>query len=485
MLAFIMRRLGTLGVILFGSSFLLYNLAAISGDPIGELRISTDPGAEAAIAELTRSLQLNVPPPLRYFIWLKGILGVFVGKFTLGETRTSESVAVAVFEAIPTTLRLVTTAVIVAIVLGIAIGIITALRQYSRFDYSMTFVSFLLFSLPIFWVAVLLKQFMAIELGGGRKKFWKAFGITSVGTVITLTLLLQINWFLQPALGPVGFFVASIGAALLVTQLSVGLGHKPSLKAALSMSALGLVFYYPVNWLFEREYQPLIIFGLLILTVASAIAASIYFSKVDRGPVIRTAVLTGILSGLLMILDKLMRTWEPYFNTDAVNGRPVPTIGQSKALLDSTDYWITLLDTLMHLILPTIALTAISFAGYIRFSRGTMLEVLNQDYIRTARAKGLNERTVIMRHAFRNTMIPLTTIMVVDFAGILGGAIITERVFGWTGMGTLFNTAINSFDLNLLMGVFFLTGTLALVANLVADLLYSVMDPRIRAGAGK
>ena len=514
MLAFIMRRLGTLGVILFGSSFLLYNLAAISGDPIGELRVSTDPGAEAAIAELTRSLQLNVPPPLRYFIWLKGILGVFVGKFTLGETRTSESVAVAVFEAIPTTLRLVTTAVIVAIVLGIAIGIITALRQYSRFDYSMTFVSFLLFSLPIFWVAVLLKQFMAIEfnnwlaepsiapramaviggviglivasaLGGGRKKFWKAFGITSVGTVITLTLLLQINWFLQPALGPVGFFIASIGAALLVTQLSVGLGHKPSLKAALSMSALGLVSYYPVNWLFEREYQPLIIFGLLILTVVSAIVASIYFSKVDRGPVIRTAVLTGILSGLLMILDKLMRTWEPYFNTDAVNGRPVPTIGQSKALLDSTDYWITLLDTLMHLILPTIALTAISFAGYIRFSRGTMLEVLNQDYIRTARAKGLNERTVIMRHAFRNTMIPLTTIMVVDFAGILGGAIITERVFGWTGMGTLFNTAINSFDLNLLMGVFFLTGTLALVANLVADLLYSVMDPRIRAGAGK
>jgi peptide/nickel transport system permease protein len=139
----------------------------------------------------------------------------------------------------------------------------------------------------------------------------------------------------------------------------------------------------------------------------------------------------------------------------------------------------------MHLVLPTIALTAISFAGYIRFSRGTMLEVLNQDYIRTARAKGLNERTVIMRHAFRNTMIPMTTIIVVDFASILGGAIITERVFGWTGMGTLFNTAINSFDLNLLMGVFFLTATLALLANLVADLLYSVVDPRIRVGAGK
>ena len=139
----------------------------------------------------------------------------------------------------------------------------------------------------------------------------------------------------------------------------------------------------------------------------------------------------------------------------------------------------------MHLVLPTIALTLISFASYIRFSRGTLLDVLNQDYIRTARAKGLNERTVIMRHAFRNTMIPLTTIMVADIAGIVGGAIITERVFAWQGMGTLFNKAIVSFDLNLLMGVSIFLSALAIAANLVADLLYSVLDPRIRVGAGK
>jgi peptide/nickel transport system permease protein len=89
-----------------------------------------------------------------------------------------------------------------------------------------------------------------------------------------------------------------------------------------------------------------------------------------------------------------------------------------------------------------------------------------------------------MRHAFRNTMIPLTTIMVVDFVSIIGGAIITERIFGWIGMGTLFNQAITTYDLNLLMGVFLLTGFLAVAANLVADLLYSALDPRIRAGAG-
>jgi len=154
-------------------------------------------------------------------------------------------------------------------------------------------------------------------------------------------------------------------------------------------------------------------------------------------------------------------------------------------LLPQEDFWIVTLDTLIHLFLPTVALMLISFAGYIRYSRGTLLEVLNQDFIRTARAKGLTERTVIMRHAFRNTMIPLATIMVVDFAGIVGGAIITEQVFGWNGMGTLFNRAVSTIDLNLLMGVFSITATLAVLANLVADLLYSALDPRIRVGGGK
>lgn len=111
-----------------------------------------------------------------------------------------------------------------------------------------------------------------------------------------------------------------------------------------------------------------------------------------------------------------------------------------------------------------------------------MLEVLNQDYIRTARAKGLTERTIIMRHAFRNTLIPITTIIVLDFAAIIGGAIITETVFGWTGMGKLFVQAIENFDENLLMATFLITSLLTLLANLLADLLYSVLDPRIRVG---
>ena len=168
MFAYIMRRLGMIMVILFGSSFILYNMAAIAGDPIGELRLSNDPTAKQAIIDLTNRLQLDVPPPLRYFLWLKGVLGIFVGKPNFGLTRDNMSVGHEIGAAIPVTIRLVTAATIVAIILGIALGITSALRQYSRFDYSMTFVAFLLYSLPIFWVAVLLKQFLAIKFKIGR-----------------------------------------------------------------------------------------------------------------------------------------------------------------------------------------------------------------------------------------------------------------------------------------------------------------------------
>jgi len=241
--------------------------------------------------------------------------------------------------------------------------------------------------------------------------------------------------------------------------------------------------YYPVNYLFKHYSNVWLLLGLFAATLGTAWFAGVFWAKIDRGPVIRTAMISGGLMGLIVIIDRLMQTWAPYIQMDGVNGRPIPTVGQQDPLLSQPDFWTNLLDRSVHLFLPTIALTLISFAGYIRFSRGTLLEVLNQDYIRTARAKGLSERTVIMRHAFRNTMIPLTTIIVVDLAGIIGGAIITERVFGWSGMGTLFNGAISGFDLNLLMGVFFCTASLSVLANLVADLLYSALDPRIRVGS--
>lgn len=442
-------------------------------------------------------------------MWLKGILSSFIGRADFGNTREGRTVIEALASAVPTTIRLVTAATFIAIILGITIGIVTALRQYSRFDYAMTFVSFLLFSLPIFWVAVLLKQFMAIEfnnflvtpkitpvwlavigivtgviwaaiIGGGRKRVWLVFLIAGGGSALLVQTLQLLNWFLRPGLGPIVIFGLGIGVAFGITHLSVGLQNRAALKTSLLMAVFALALYYPTQAVFNSNLHTFGILLLALLTIGISIGGSFIFGRIDRGPIIRTSIITSMIIGLLTILDKLMQTWQPYFESDAINGRPVPTIGQVNSLLEPGNYWLTTLDTFMHLILPTIALTAISFAGYIRYSRGTLLEVLNQDYIRTARAKGLTERTVIMRHAFRNTLIPLTTIIVVDIASIIGGAIITERVFGWQGMGTLFNQAINTVDLNLLMGVFVITSTLAVLANLVADLIYSALDPRIR-----
>jgi peptide/nickel transport system permease protein len=509
-----MRRLGILLVILFGSSFILYNLAAISGDPLEGLRTSSEPSAKQQIVTLTRELNLNVPPPARYFLWLRGILGLFVGHIDFGNARNGQPVSGLVQHAIPVTIRLVTMATIVAIILGITVGIVTALRQYSRFDYAMTFVSFLMYSLPVFWVAVLLKQYLAIRfntflrnptvppgyifafscvsgifwagvVSGSRKRVIQIFVIVAVATGALLEILSLLNWFTHPGLGPIFLFASAVGTAFGVTQVSVGIRNKPALKAALAMAVLALISYYPSQYLFKHSPHVSTLVLMALFTILLGAIVGRIFAKIDRGPVMRTSMITGFVISLLMVLDKFMQTWAPYMETDAINGRPVPTIGQANSLLDQSDFWMSTLDTLMHLILPTIALTLISFAGYVRFTRGTLLDVLNADYIRTARAKGLTERTVVMRHAFRNTLIPLTTIIVVDFAGIIGGAIITESVFGWVGMGTLFRQAISSFDLNLLMAVFFITASLSVVANLIADLLYSALDPRIRVGAGK
>jgi peptide/nickel transport system permease protein len=106
---------------------------------------------------------------------------------------------------------------------------------------------------------------------------------------------------------------------------------------------------------------------------------------------------------------------------------------------------------------------------------------MNQDYVRTARAKGLTERTVVMRHAFRNAMIPIITVVAFDVGGLIGGAVITETIFAWRGMGSLFTTALRDpLDLNVLMAVFLVVGTFAIVFNILADLAYTALDPRIR-----
>jgi peptide/nickel transport system permease protein len=505
-------------LIVLGASFMAYNLEAYSSDPLAGFGESTDINKDFQIKRMIRELQLDVPPPVRYFLWLRGVLGVFWGQFTLGNTRNHISVLETISIAIPTTFRLVIASTILAIVLGITIGMVTAIRQYSRFDYVMTFISFLLFSLPIFWVAVLLKEYMAIQfnyflhdpntqapaqipiplviilglvaglimagiLGGTRRKFLMNFAGVALGFSLLLWALSATKWFVNPGLGIIGVGILAFGTAVVVTQISTGLDDRKSLISALASAAIITAAYYPLQAFMGPKSTFLTIVLIFVAMMTLSGLVGYFVDKIDRRIHVRSALITAFLGTLPIIFDRIMREFSGYMQSDAVNNRPIPTLGQGNDLLSEQqlgNYWVMSLDAVLHLVLPTIALTLISFAGYVRFSRGSLLEVLNMDYIRTARAKGLTERTVIVRHAMRNAMLPLTTILVNDFAGVIGGAIITESVFAWQGMGQVFNDSLKNYDLNLFMGVFVLGAFLTVMANFVADLLYGVVDPRIR-----
>ena len=138
------------------------------------------------------------------------------------------------------------------------------------------------------------------------------------------------------------------------------------------------------------------------------------------------------------------------------------------------------LDIARHLVLPSIVLSLIYFASWTRYTRTNFLEVLGQDFIRTARAKGLHERKVLFVHALRNALIPMVTVIMLDIPVIFSGAVITERVFAWPGMGTLFYDSISKHDFPILMGILMVNAFLVILANLLADILYAVLDPRIK-----
>ena len=137
-------------------------------------------------------------------------------------------------------------------------------------------------------------------------------------------------------------------------------------------------------------------------------------------------------------------------------------------------------DRIVHLILPVATLTLALAAGVARYTRGQMLEVVRQDYIRTARAKGLPERTVIFKHALRNSLIPVITLLGLNLPYLFSGAVFIEYIFAWPGMGRVIVDAIYQRDYPLVMATSFLFAVIVVIGNLVADVLYAVADPRIR-----
>jgi peptide/nickel transport system permease protein len=137
-------------------------------------------------------------------------------------------------------------------------------------------------------------------------------------------------------------------------------------------------------------------------------------------------------------------------------------------------------DRLRHLILPASVLSLAYIAGWSRYVRSSMIEVLSLDYVRTARAKGLREGRVVTRHALKNAVIPVVTVIALDFAGLFSGAVITETVFAWPGLGRLFIESMNGRDYPVLLGLLMFASLMLIVINLLTDFLYALLDPRVR-----
>lgn len=139
-------------------------------------------------------------------------------------------------------------------------------------------------------------------------------------------------------------------------------------------------------------------------------------------------------------------------------------------------------DLLHHLVAPALVLALVETAMWARFMRSSMLDVINQDYIRTARAKGLPEWRIVTLHALRNALLPMITVAGLQFPTLLGGALVTETVFTWPGMGRLFLDSIGYRDYPVVMGILMFSASMVLIGSLLADILYAVIDPRIRVG---
>jgi peptide/nickel transport system permease protein len=311
--------------ILLVISVVIFWAARKIASPENQLNLNprVDPEAKARFRE---ALGLDESGAHQYFAWLKNFV---TGDLGTSLVKNGQDVWPIVQRALANTLVLAAFAMFFSLLIGITIGAVSAVRQNSWFDVSSTFAAFLGFSIPIFWMGLMLQLF---------------FGV-----------------------------------------------------------------YLP-NWL------------------------------------------PGVDSALL------------------------PTAG----IYAPGQQGFDLVDRVRHLILPAIALAVQLIAVYSRYMRASMLEVLNSDYIRTARSKGLSERQVLVRHGIRTALIPVTTQAAIDIGLLVGGLIITEVVFQYPGMGLLFVDALRSGDYPILLASTMIVVFAVFVMNLVADLLYAVLDPRIR-----
>jgi len=229
-------------------------------------------------------------------------------------------------------------------------------------------------------------------------------------------------------------------------------------------------------------------FAAMAIALAGGLSLGV-LSAVRKGGWIDTLSMTVALAGvsvpvfwlgllLILSLGGVFATgWE-------INPRYFPERITGFLLLDTVlrGEFRMFLDALRHLVLPAVALGSIPLAMTARITRAAMLEVLGSDYIRTARAKGLTPWRTVMWHAFRNAAIPIVTLVGLEFGYLLGGAVLTETVFSWPGMGTYILQSVGDREYNAIGGAVFVLSTVFVLVNLAVDILYAFIDPRVRYG---
>ena len=495
MFFFVLRRILVSLPILLASSVIMFFLVINSGDPLFDLRGSTNPNVDQLIAARRQRLRLDDSGWERYVDWITGIVR---GDF--GQNREGQNVSTLLWQAVQTTFRLVILATILSIVIGIVFGIITAVRQYSAIDYTSTFAAFLFFSLPVFWVAVLLKEFGAIKYNdylqapglsatgivllvavGGLFAFGVVPGARSrripialaVAGVLAAVLLLAdaTDWISNPGFSLLAISLLAVVAGIVGAALFAPLSVTRVVASGLVAAALGVVgSTLASSWIDDPNWTKL--FVLLLATLATgALAGVVVGGVVDRRPAVRAGITAALIVAFVVLVDRFLSAWSP--------GRTIGTVGPQTPNLTGA-FWERMVDYAGHQILPSLALALIGFATFMRYTRSSMLDTLKSDYVRTAKAKGLPATQVVLRHAFRTALLPVMTVVTISFATVIEGAVITETVFGWKGMGQLFVQGLQEVDPYPVMGFVIVVSASIVVLNAVADILYAYLDPRIR-----
>ncbi len=357
MTQYTVRRLLLAIPVLLGILIVTFALARmIPGDPCKAML-----GEKATVQVCERFNEqygLNKPIPVQFWIYVKDILRGDFGQ----SIRFSRPVTTILIERLPTTIELGLISLIIAVLIGIPAGVISALKRNSIMDVIVMVGANMGVSMPVYWLGLMLAYLFALKLKG--TPFW---------------------------LPPTG-------------RLTAGLVAVP--------------FYEVFGWEVQVE------------------TIKYHFLEFIANLYIFNSIITGD--------------------------------------------WEVLKDAVQHLILPAVALSTISLAIIARMTRSSMLEVLQQDYVRTARAKGLRERFVIMKHAFRNALLPVVTIIGLQVGTVFAGAVLTESIFGLAGVGRMLFEAITARDFPIIQGFTIVIAAGYVIVNLIVDLSYVFIDPRIR-----